>query len=429
MALTALEIYKHLPKTNCKKCGFPTCLAFAMQLGAKKVGLEKCPDIGEEAKAKLESATRPPIKSIRIGDLTVGGETVLFRHEKKFFNPTAIAVMVDDKESDAEEKIKKIKDYKFSRVGEEYFIDMIAVRGSDEKRFLELAKAAKQTGLPLVLMADAEILEKALETDCEEILLYNATLSNYEKVGELAKKHSCSVVATAGSLDEISQLTEKLEGKGVTDIIINPEQKKLKQTFQELTIIRRAAINQKNKSLGYPVLTFPADDTEASIDILKYASIIVLDKADYGLLDGLFTLRQAIYTDPQKPLQVEPKVYELNNPDSNSPVIVTTNFSLTYFTVSGDIESAKQPCHLLIVETEGQSVLTAFASGKFCVESIVKAIKSTGIMEKVSHKKVIIPGWVSMMKGELEESSGLSVLVGPQNSSELKTYLKKPDDA
>jgi acetyl-CoA decarbonylase/synthase complex subunit gamma len=430
MGLTALEVYKHLPKTNCRKCGFGTCLAFAMQLAANKVSLEKCPEIDEGAKAKLESATRPPIKPIKIGGITIGGETVLFRHEKKFFNPTAIAVIVEDNDGCAEEKIKKIKEYKFSRVGEEYFIDMIAVKGSDQKRFLEVVRSAKQTGLPMLLIAEDSSLQKALEVcgDTKPVLCY-ANLSNIDKMAELAKKYGCSVVANASNLDELCEITEKLEARGVEKIILHPEQKTLKQTFHNLTIIRRAAINQKNKNLGYPVLTFPHDDIEASIHILKYASIIALDNVDSGFLDGLFTLRQAIYTDPQKPLQVEPKVYELNNPDSKSPVVITTNFSLTYFTVSADIESTKQPCHLLIVETEGQSVLTAFASGKFSAESIAKAIKSSKIMESISHKKVVIPGLVSMLKGEIEELSGLNVLVGPQNSSDLKTYLVNLNDA
>ena len=269
-------------------------------------------------------------------------------------------------------------------------------------------------------------MEEALKIcDGKKTVLYNATSSNLERMGDLAKQFGCSIVATAQDLDELSELTGKLEGIGVKNIILDLKPKSLKQTFHSLTIIRRAAIINKNKNLGYPVMSFPKDEVEATIHILKYSSLIVIDFFDYEILDVLFTLRQAIYADPQKPLQVEPKIYEFNNPGKKSPVLITTNFSLTYFTVSADIESTKMPCYLLIVETEGQSVLTGFASGKFSVSSITSALNSTNIMKLVEHKKVVIPGLVSMLKGELEEATGLDVIIGPRNSSELKEYLPK----
>jgi acetyl-CoA decarbonylase/synthase, CODH/ACS complex subunit gamma len=444
MALSGLDIFKMLPKTNCKDCGFPTCLAFAMQLAAGKIELGKCPHVSEQAKSSLSEASQPPVLGVEVGvgeeKFKVGEETVLFRHERTFVNQNAFAVAISDENDLAkiEEDIKKIEEVKYERVGQVLKIDSIAIinKSNDKAKFLDAAKkAASITKKPLILVCEnAEILAEAAKALKDlKPLLSGANSSNSDKVLEICKETGCPVVVSGKDFSQTGDMVEKFRAQGIKNIILNIGSENLRENFSNQVILRRAAIKKKIRTFGYPTIVFPNLMTSdplkeaaiASIFVAKYAGIIVISNADYENIFPLMIYRQNIYTDPRKPMQVVEKIYEIGNPDKNSPVLITTNFSLTYFIVSGEVENSKVPVWLLVMNVEGQSVLTAWASGKFIPEEIAKFIKRSGIEEKTSKKEIIIPGYVAQLKGELEdELSGWSIVVGPRESGEIAKFLK-----
>jgi acetyl-CoA decarbonylase/synthase complex subunit gamma len=440
MALTALDIYKKLPQTNCGKCGFPTCLAFAMQLANKKASIDACPDVSDEAKELLESSAAPPIKMVKVGsgdrEIEMGDEVVLYRHEKTFYHPVAYALMVDDDSPDIESKVQAAGEMKFERVGQEMELDMIAIRSKsdDPAKFSSAVSAVKgKTSVPLVLVSqNPAVIEEGLKVcGSDRPLIHAATKDNFEKMAELAKANNCPLAVLEDSgLEELAELSKKVKEAGVEDIVLDLGKKPLGKLFQEITLIRRLAIKKLFRPLGYPVIMFAegegaSEGLEAAIGTLKYASIVVMKEADRAIMYPLLTLRQNIYTDPQKPIQVKPGIYELNGPAEDSPVLITTNFSLTYFTVAGDIETSKVPSYLLVADSEGLSVMTAFAADKFTADTATELIESCGIADKVNHKKIIIPGQVARMSGKLNENSGWEVVVGPRDSSGLPKYLRE----
>ncbi|MCJ2556179.1 MAG: acetyl-CoA decarbonylase/synthase complex subunit gamma [Candidatus Thermoplasmatota archaeon] len=440
MALTALDIYKKLPQTNCGKCGFPTCLAFAMQLANKKASIDACPDVSDEAKELLESSAAPPIKLVKVGsgdrEIEMGDEVVMHRHEKTFYHPVAYALMVDDDSPDIESKVQATEEMKFERVGEEMQLDMIAIRSKsdDPAKFSSAVSAVKgKTSVPLVLVSqNPAVMEEGLKVcGSDRPLIHAATKDNYEKMAELAKANNCPLAVLEDSgLEELAELSKKVKEAGVEDIVLDLGKKPLGRLFQELTLVRRLAIKKLFRPLGYPVIMFAggegaSEGLEAAIGTVKYASIVVMKEADRAIMYPLLTLRQNIYTDPQKPIQVKPGIYELNGPAEDSPVLITTNFSLTYFTVAGDIETSKVPSYLLVADSEGLSVMTAFAADKFTADTATELIESCGIADKVNHKKIIIPGQVARMSGKLNENSGWEVVVGPRDSSGLPKYLRE----
>lgn len=440
MALTALDIYKKLPQTNCGKCGFPTCLAFAMQLANKKASIDACPDVSDEAKELLESSAAPPIKMVKVGsgdrEIEMGDEVVLYRHEKTFYHPVAYALMVDDDSPDIESKVQAAGEMKFERVGQEMELDMIAIRSKsdDPAKFSSAVSAVKgKTSVPLVLVSqNPAVIEEGLKVcGSDRPLIHAATKDNFEKMAELAKANNCPLAVLEDSgLEELAELSRKVKEAGVEDIVLDLGKKPLGKLFQEITLIRRLAIKKLFRPLGYPVVMFAegegaSEGLEAAIGTLKYASIVVMKEADRAIMYPLLTLRQNIYTDPQKPIQVKPGIYELNGPAEDSPVLITTNFSLTYFTVAGDIETSKVPSYLLVADSEGLSVMTAFAADKFTADTATELIESCGIADKVNHKKIIIPGQVARMSGKLNENSGWEVVVGPRDSSGLPKYLRE----
>lgn len=407
---TAIDIYKQLPKKNCGECGFPTCLAFAMRLASQKAELEACPYISEEAKESL-GGVAPPIKLVKIRDVEVGDETVLFRHDKTFFHQTALALLLEDTDPRFDEKLKQVKELKFERLGQVLKIDMVAIGGTDSKKFAAAVEKAKD--MPLILMGKPDVLEAGLKV--------SPGLIFPEADGfALAKEYKCPLVVS-GTLEVLAERTKKANEAGVEDLVLDPKPEG-RSMVEELTIVRRMAL-KGCKELGYPTIMMPQGPLEAALGIMKYASILILKDLEAAL--PLLTLRQNIYTDPQKPLQVEPKLYEIGKPGPDSPVFLTTNFSLTYFTVQGDIDSTKVPCYLMIVDTEGMSVLTGWAADKFTVEKVAKAIKETGLEKKVKHKTIVIPGLVARMSGELEEATGWKVKVGPNDSSNIPSFLKQ----
>jgi acetyl-CoA decarbonylase/synthase complex subunit gamma len=440
MALSGLDIYKLLPKTNCKECGFATCLAFAMQLAKKAVSIDKCPYVRADVKLALEAASLPPIRPVVIGSgnnkLEIGNETVLFRHEEKFRNPCGLGFIIDDdlKDSQIKDKIGKINSLKFERVGQELNVNLVAVKQKrDAKRFTQVVKdVASFTELALVLISeDLVALKEALVlTKGKRPLVYAADSGNVLSLAQLAKEFGVPLVVRAKDLDGISTLTQELTKQGLNDLVLDTGPKRIKDKLWDLTQIRRLALKKSNRSVGFPSLVIVdredpyAEVIEAATYILKYAAIVLIRGIENWQVLSLLTLRQNIYTDPQKPLQIEPKVYPIGSVSKKSPVLVTTNFSLTYYTVLGEVEASKVPSYIISVDTEGMSVLTAWAAEKFTPEKISDSLSKFGVKEMVSHKRLIIPGYVAVMSGDLEEQSGWEVVVGPKEAAGIPSFLK-----
>ncbi|MFH1782354.1 MAG: acetyl-CoA decarbonylase/synthase complex subunit gamma [Candidatus Omnitrophota bacterium] len=442
MALSGLDIYKLLPKTNCKKCGSPTCLAFAMKLAMKKASLDQCPDITEDAKKALDQASKPPIATISFGygdeKVETGGETVLFRHEKTFYHQTAIAITVNDDLPDDEiiKRAKKINDLSFERVGQHIVIDAIALvnkSGSPEKFVKALEKVLANSKKALILVSeDIKAMEGALNICAnKKPLIYGANPSNVKEMANLAKSNKLALALKANSLEALEMLSSEAISSGLEDIMLDPSSKTLNQTINDFTQIRRASLKKNVRSFGFPIISMIEEKEKydivkkASTMIAKYGGTIIIDTLDRETILPIITLRQNIYTDPQKPVTVEPKLYAFGAVDKSSPVLVTTNFSLTFYTVAPEIEASKMPAYLLVTDSEGMSVLTAWAAEKFTPEIINETMKKFGVEGAVSHKKLIIPGYVSVISGKLEDESGWKVLVGPKESSNIPKYLKE----
>ena len=439
MALTGLDIYKLLPKKNCGECGSPTCLAFAMKLAAKKVSLEDCPYVSEEAKAALGSASRPPIRLVKIGAgdglVELGNETVLFRHEETFYHEPAVAIRIREDDPSAGERIELVKKLQFERVGMEIGVNLVALEESsgDPDRYAAFAaEMAASSDLGLVLISSsADCLRAALEKVKERRpLLYAAEQGNYRELAELARESGSPLVVKGTGLEETAELAEGIAKLGAEDLILDTSPPGLRQALFDQTAIRRQAVKKAYRPLGYPTLAFTSgrdkftDALEAAVGVSKYVSVLITDLIEPEYILPILTARQNIYTNPQKPIQVEPKLYPIGSPDDHSPVLVTTNFSLTYFTVAGEIEASRISAHLLIVDTEGTSVLTAWAADKFNAKTIAAALEKNQVAERVGHKNLIIPGYVAVLSGKLEEESGWDILVGPKEASGIPKFLK-----
>jgi acetyl-CoA decarbonylase/synthase complex subunit gamma len=440
MALTGLQIQKLLPKTNCKECGSNTCMAFAMKLAAKKADLSACPYASDEAKAVLGAAGEPPVRGVRVGpkgSVKLGEETVLYRHEKTFVNQTALAVEVVDTEADEriDTTVAQVKDYVLERVGESLTIEMVAVtqRGGDAKRFAATAERVwKAGGLPLVLRGEpSAVIEAAAAVEGSRSLLCGASPQSADRIVAAATAHGHAVAVTAEGLDELTALTGRLRDEGFNDLVLDFRTFTPAERYQVISIARRAALTDSFKPLGYPhLLHVRAGDLmeqtlDAVTEIAKYGGIVVIPSFDTAQLAALMTLRQNIYTDPQKPIQVEPKVYPIGEPDEHSPVFLTTNFSLTYFIVSGEIENSGTSAWLVVPECEGMSVLTAWAAGKFSGDTVGAFMRESGIEQQVTTREVVIPGYVSQISGELEEAlPGWKAVVGPQEAADIESFVK-----
>lgn len=444
MALTGIDIFKQLPKTNCGDCGVPTCLAFAMKIAAGQAELAGCPHLSEEAAANLSEASAPPIRAVTIGSgddaVKVGGELVLYRHEKTFYNPCAFAALVDDgmAAGDADVIIGQTKSSHFVRVEQDMKPGLIAVKavsGNADTFAALVAKVKAAVSAQLVLMADdAAVMEAGLKVAGDAPLIYAATEDNADKMIELAKQYKAPLAAkSANGLDGLIELTKKIEAAGVKDIVMDPGSRNTKESLERLVYIRRGALNKKIKELGYPTIVFPNEETDdkmmeaviASMYVCKYGSIIVLSDMDSARALPLFVLRQNIFTDPQRPMQVKQGIYPIGNPTDTSPVMITSNFSLTYFIVSGEVEGSRVPSWLLVMDTEGLSVMTSWAAGKFVPEKIAPFIKGVGIEDKVKHRKLVIPGYLAQMSGELEdELEGWNIEVGPREAADIPPFLK-----
>lgn len=441
MALTGLDIYKLLPKTNCKKCGRPTCLAFAMQLAQKKASLTDCPDAGDEAKKVLGAAAAPPIKLVTVGSgakkVSVGEENVLFRHEEKFYHPTGVAVTITDNLDDAafNDRLKKINNLKISRVGTEIEIDLVAIinKSNDAAKFAEaVRKVSAGTHLSIILSSTSVDAMKAALAHCADKrpLIHGANAQNCDAMAALAKEKNCPISVTGATLEELADLTERAKKAGVEEIVLDVSGNNPKEVLQKLTKVRRAALKKNFRTIGFPMITFVCDEDPyqevslASTYLLKYAGIVAVNVCEPWAIMPLLTARTNIFTDPQKPIQVESRLYAIGDVKEDSPVLFTTNFSLTYYTVEGEVESSRIPAYILSVDTGGTSVLTAYSGDKLNDKVVAKAMTDAKVDTKVKHKKLIIPGLVAVMSGKLQETLGWEILVGPREASGLPSYLK-----
>ena len=444
MALTGIQIFKLLPKTNCKECGVPTCLAFAMNLASGKAELDDCPYVSDEAREQLAEASAPPIRPISLGQgvrkAKIGGETVMYRHEKTFFSPTPIGALVgsDIAQSDLEGKLKGWNAFQFERVGFNLRPELVAVKdvNGDKDAFAKVAKTIAETSeFNLVLMSeDAGVMTAGVEAcKFKRPLIYAATEGNIDDFGAIAKDNELPLAVKADSVEGVIPLTTKLTEMGIKDIVIDSGSREIKQAFQDQVVIRREALKSGNKALGFPTITFPCEmasnlDVEtliAAMFIAKYGGITILSDFWGGSLFALLVERLNIFTDPQRPMTVTEGIYEIGEPDENSPVLVTTNFALTYFIVCGEIEGSKVPSWLLIKDTEGLSVLTAWSAGKFAGDDVGMFVKKCGIMDKVKHTELIIPGYSAAIAGDVEEElPGWTITVGPREAAHLPAFLK-----
>ncbi|MCB8917323.1 MAG: acetyl-CoA decarbonylase/synthase complex subunit gamma [Ardenticatenaceae bacterium] len=440
MALSGIQIYKMLPQTNCKECGFPTCLAFAMKLAAKQVELALCPYVSEDSKALLSEAAAPPVRPIALKsngyEVLSGNEVVLFRHEKRFFSPAGLFLRVYDSEPEdsIRHKVQAVADYAVDYVGIELKWDGIAVQADGGDFAAAVGAVRSVTHLPLVLIAPPDTLKPLLPQLNEgKLLLAFATADTWPAMAELAKAHHAALAAQASSLDEMVSLTEKIKAAGVDDIVIAPAQRGLHGTLMANTTVRRMALKQTFRALGYPLLNLPGDAPTPEMETIlaaqaigKYGGFLLMDHFTPETAYPLLVLRQNIYTDPQKPIQVQPGLYEINNPGPEDPVLVTTNFSITYFSVANEVESSGLPAWLLVTEAEGMSVLTAWAAGKFDAERIAKDVKRFNVGQKLNRKRLVLPGHTAVLSGEVEEElPGWEVRVGPREAVDVPSFLKQ----
>jgi acetyl-CoA decarbonylase/synthase complex subunit gamma len=457
--LSPIDVYKLLPKTNCKECGQDNCMAFATKLVNREVTLEQCPPLlkkeNEKAYTQLKEMLKPAVKEVVVGvgdkAVKLGGKLVMYRHEFTYFNPTAIAIDVTDEMSEDEilNRIKRTEQFSYEYIGYTLKLDMIAVRstsGDPEKFKAAVKKVVETTSLPLILCSlNVNVLEAGLmAAPNARPLLYAATVDNWKDMAELALMYNCSLVVSApNDLSLLASLAKTLLAYGVQDLVLDPGtflNDGLADTLSNFTMLRRAACKGGEKLAGFPLMGVPmvawmdkgemADEIvkwreaySAAMLIVRYADVLVMHGTDGWALLPNTVLRQNIYTDPRKPVAVEPGLKVLGTPDENSPVFFTTNFALTYYTVASDIENSKTNAYLIVVDTEGMSVDSGVAGRKLTADKVAEAIKASGVESKVKHRQLIIPGKASRISGEIEEVSGWKVLVGPRDSSEIPKYI------
>ncbi len=458
--ISPLEIYKLLPGTNCKECGEESCMGFASKLIEREKKVDDCPPLAEEKyrekRQKLIELITPPVKEVIVGTgeraVAIGGEEVMYRHELTFFNQTALFIEVDD-EMPKEEIIKKVEavnSFTFDRVGQTLRLQGIAVRGKsgDATKFGEaVLLVTEKTDLPIMLCSySPELLEVGLGVALNrKPLIYAATKDNWEKIADLALKHGCPVVASSpGDVAGLLELTQDLMENGVQDLVLDigtyHDGEEFRNMIENLVMLRRLAIDQRIKPLGFPVLGVPMvtklkekDPVKAATDevdlaaslLLRHCDILVLSSNEIWSLMPLLTLRQNIYTDPRVPIQVEAGLRALGSPNENSPVLLTSNFALTYYTVAADVEAAKISCYVIVADTEGHAVEVSMAGQKLTADVVKEALDASKVADKVKHKKLIIPGRASRISGEIEEATGWEVLVGPIDSSRIPKFLEE----
>jgi acetyl-CoA decarbonylase/synthase complex subunit gamma len=444
MALTGMAIYKTLPKTNCKECGFPTCMAFAMQVAAKQKALTDCTQLSDEAKEQLSDASAPPMKLVTIGPagdtaVEIGQETVMFRHEEKFHKAPALAATIpaDLSDQDALATLDKINGSVFTRVGQEIGVRLAAIdlTGIAKDAAATRAKTlADKSRVPFVLICeDADVMSAAAKAIADKRpLIYRATGSTADAFFRIAVDTKCPLAIHADTLEELADLTRSAKSAGVSEMVLSFDTEQPAETIRTLTTARRAALRKNCRDLGFPAMVNASNDDPMKETILaatfvaKYASIIIVKGIDPAELLPILTTVQNIYTDPQVPNTVESKLYEVGHVDENSPVLFTTNFSLTYFCVEGEVERSKVPAYICAVDTEGLGVLNAYAGDKLSPEKVTKALDSQGVADKVKHRKLIIPGLLPSFRAQIEDiSPWKEVMIGPETASGIPAFLAK----
>jgi acetyl-CoA decarbonylase/synthase complex subunit gamma len=441
MALSGIQIYKLLPQTNCKDCDFPTCLAFAMKLAAKQVELSLCPHVSEEAKAELADAAAPPVRPFALKsngyEIKAGNEVVLFRHEKTFYSPPGLFLRVYDDLpiQDIKSNVSEVDAYEVDYVGIPLSMSGFAVQANGGDFGAAVSAVRESSHRPIILIGEPDELKAGISNlaDGEKPLLCQATASNWEVMAKLAKDSEAALAVEADTVDEMVELVEKLNAAGVKDLVLSPTQRGFYGTLIANTVIRRMALKKTFKPFGFPIISFPGDVGDPNRETMlaaqaigKYSSFIVMDHFKPEVVYPLLVLRQNIFTDPQKPIQVKPGLYEINDPSPADPVLVTTNFSITYFSVANEVEGNGLPAWLLVTDSEGMSVLTAWAAGKFDAELIAKTVKAYNVADKVDNKRVVIPGHTAVLSGELEEElPDWEVRVGPREAVDLPKCMKQ----
>ncbi|RNC29609.1 MAG: Corrinoid/iron-sulfur protein large subunit [Candidatus Dichloromethanomonas elyunquensis] len=445
MAMTGLDIYKLTPKTNCKECGFPTCMAFSMKVAAGGVEISKCPHMSEEAMAKLSESTTPLMKAVSFGqgetEYKLGGETVLFRHEKTFVNRNRYAVLFSDEmpQEQIDAKLANMKNVHYVRIGEEMKVEIAALQYTGNKAsYLALINKVKASGLKVAYMLvceDLSVLKEALSlVGDEKPIVFGATKDNYQEMVGLAKDSKLLLGVKAAGLEELYELVENIQKLDYKELLLDTGIASVRDAFTNAVQIRRTALKEQDRTFGYPSVVFINELAKgdkfmeialASLFTMKYGSILVLEDMDYARALPLYGLRQNIFTDPQKPMRVEPKFYPINNPGDNSPVLITVDFALTYFIVSGEVERSKVPTWLGNPDAGGYSVLTAWAAGKLSGSVIAKFIKESDIESKTKCRKLIIPGRVAVLKADIEDGlPGWEVIIGPDEAMHLPKFLR-----
>lgn len=441
MAVKGLDIFKLSPKTNCKECGCPTCMAFCMKVAQGALPIDKCPHMSDEAKALLSEATAPPMKTIKIGtgdeEHTLGGETVLYRHEKTFVSRNIYAAplctSMDDAEVDA--KLAAVGKIDYERIGEREYIETIMVHGDDAK-LADLAKKASATGRTVIIdTTNVDAAKAAVEAIADKKpALIGANKDNFEAMNEIATANGIALGVTGSDISEIHDTVAALEAKGNKNLIIDVTGADIKETLKNAVLVRRSAIKDGDRTFGYPSIVklpkiakgnFHLQTAYAAMFTLKYGSIIVMENMTMASALPLYGLRQNIYTDPQKPMKVEPGIYPINGATADDPCMLTVDFALTYFLVSGELERSKVPVNLLIVDASGMSVLTAWAAGKFSSSTVKKFFDEYDIANKINNRILVLPGKVAVMKGEIADKlPDWNVVVGTREAVEIVKYLK-----
>ena len=439
MALKGLDIFKLSPKKNCKECGSPTCMAFCMKVAQGAVSIDKCPYFSDDAKAVLNEQTAPPMKTITVGDHKLGGETVLYRHEKTLVNKNLFAVTLSTAMTDAEAdaKLAEMAKVDYERIGERMYVEFLFVRnaGTDAAAYTKLVQKAAASGRSLILECwDVDCAKAALAAAGKDVILDGATPANWEAMNEVATAAGVTLGVWAENLSDLYDTVKNLEAKGNKNLVLDVTGKTAKETLANAVLVRRTALKDGDRSFGYPSIVNLAaiaqgDDrlqtAYATAFVEKYGSIIVMENMTYAQALPLYGLRQNIFTDPQKPMKVESKIYPLNGADENSPCALTVDFALTYFLVSGELERSNEPVNLIITDASGMSVLTAWAAGKFSSSTVKKTFQELDIENKIKNRTLIIPGKVAVMKGEIQEKlPGWNVVVAPAEAVQLPKYMK-----
>jgi len=448
MAVKGTDLAKKLPeggKKNCKECGFPTCFAFAMKLASGAAALDKCPYLAPEVIEELEDLLAPAQRLVTIGSgekaLQVGNEEVVYRHDRTYVHEPGIAILISDTEDEAkaDEKIKKLEELQFDMVGLTLKANLLALQfaSGDKAKYEALVKkASEKSDAGIILISedlDALFSARDIVGADRKPLLYPITKDNIEAAIPRIREKPTPIGVRADSVEELVPLATRFREEKLDDLVLDPGSETVLEGIRDQTFMRRAAIKQGFRPLGYPTIVFPcftaggdkiSEMLMASVFIIKFASVIVLSDFDEYSLRPLLAQRLNIYTDPRMPLSVEEKVYELGEPGEDSPVLITTNWALTYFIVSAEIEGSKIPSWLLVKDSEGLGVLTAWAAGKFNGDTIAPFLKGSGLEDRIKTRTLVIPGVVARIKGELEDAlPDWQIVVGPRDCSAIPGWL------